>query len=735
MGLIYLYDGNTTEFEYNGKPLPKAYDVEYDFKINEEYFVSGKHPLDKEEVYQEIVEDKIIKVHTPFGQQPFRIIDVKKAMDYVEFEAWPLFMADMRNKLIKPLSLNNTSGLQAVIAFKNALIQETKFYFTSDIPDVHDYNTQDVNESESDKYQLYDALDIFKDLVARWGGEVFFDGYDVRILRRIGTNTQALLYEKKNISSFVDQKNIEGLVTRVYGKSDWTTSEDGSNEQTEHHIKSVVDSPLINEYSGLIFEKQYTNNNIRTKQEMDNWLALKFSTDNIDKPTRTIETSTNLIGGDYVSIGDTLILKYIKHNVDMTIRMIGCKYDAYEDRYLSTILGDAKQTFTQQVSNSVDAVNDSVKELKKDNLGWLKDIMKAVENSYFNEDGYNYELQVDNIYNLPAGYYSFDAPIDQNPDKVIYMGAGKLLIANSKTPTGEWIWETALDGDGINASLINTGVLNAELVQVGLNNIYSWMKLTEQGLAMEGSGGWRRSVYGAESVEYNGGYSGYNENAKAGAIGIFRTNYYDDNIYSNWFEDQDTQRMNIAMAVNYNYKLSLGYRDSETGNQRRYKTFMTFDPRYSGNSPTNLWFTPNEFYVNDNRVLKISDRLTVHAVLDMDGYEIANPSDVRLKTNIKDVDFDARQEILKAGNLKQYEWNKGIKKNADKPDGEQIGLLAQENPFFANMESEDVHYLSISLNKQVNVMFQALKDEIADHENTKRELNELKELLKEKGVI
>ena len=192
--------------------------------------------------------------------------------------------------------------------------------------------------------------------------------------------------------------------------------------------------------------------------------------------------------------------------------------------------------------------------------------------------------------------------------------------------------------------------------------------------------------------------------------------------------------MNIAMAVNYNYKLSLGYKDSETGNQRRYKTFMTFDPR-AIDGPTNQWFTPNEFYVNDNRVLKISDRLTVHAVLDMDGYEIANPSDVRLKTNIKDVDFDARQEILKAGNLKQYEWNKDIKKNADKPDGEQIGLLAQENPFFASMESEDVHYLTIPLNKQVNVMFQALKDEIADHENTKRELSELKELLKEKGVI
>lgn len=436
---------------------------------------------------------------------------------------------------------------------------------------------------------------------------------------------------------------------------------------------------------------------------------------------------------DIAELGEVVTIIRDDLNIRYKTRIFKIKRSFFNNKIKDFEFGD--ELIISQAKSTKQAQKDMQKQIDEASTFWLVALREAITDSFWNEDGYNYDLRVGNEYGLPSGYYSFDRPIDQDPTKVIYMGAGKLLIANSKDTNGEWIWQTAMDGDGINASLINTGVLNAELVQVGLNNIYSWLQLTEQGLTMEGSGGWRRSTYGAESIEYNGGYSGYNEDGKAGAIGIFRTNYYDDNIYSNWFEDQDTQRMNIAMAANYNYKLSLGYRDSETGNQRRYKTFMTFDPRYSGNNPTNLWYTPHEFYVNDNRVLKISDRLTVHAVLDMDGYEIENPSDVRLKTNIKDVDFDARQEILKAGNLKQYEWNKDIKKNVDKPDGEQIGLLAQENPFFANMESEDVHYLTISLNKQVNVMFQALKDEIADHENTKQELKELKETLKEKGVI
>uniref|UniRef100_UPI00352A6B7A phage tail spike protein n=1 Tax=Aerococcus urinaeequi TaxID=51665 RepID=UPI00352A6B7A len=403
-------------------------------------------------------------------------------------------------------------------------------------------------------------------------------------------------------------------------------------------------------------------------------------------------------------------------NIRYKTRIFKIKRSFFNNKIKNFEFGD--ELIVSQAKSTRQAQKAMQKQVDEVTKNWFVAMREAITDSFWNEDGYNYDLRLDYEYFLPCCYYSFDRPIDQDPTKVIYMGAGKLLIANSKDPNGEWIWQTAIDGNGINASLINTGVLNAELVQIGLNNIYSWLKLTEQGLEMEGSGGWRRSIYKSHSVEYRGGYSGYDEDAKAGAIGIFRTNYYENQLDSNWFEDQDSQRMNIAMAINYNYMLSLGYKDSEAGNQNRYKRFMTFDPQ-AINTPTNQWFTANEFYVNDNRVLKISDRLTVHTVLDMDGYEIANPSDVRLKTNIQDIDFDARQEMLKAGDLKQYKWNKDIKKNENKPNGEQIGLIAQENPFFANMESEDVHYLTISLNKQVNVMFQALKDEIEDHENTK----------------
>lgn len=103
---------------------------------------------------------------------------------------------------------------------------------------------------------------------------------------------------------------------------------------------------------------------------------------------------------------------------------------------------------------------------------WLDGLRQELVDSYFNEDGYNYDLKADNEYDLPAGYYSFDRPIEASPTKVIYMGAGKLMIADSKLPNGQWNWTTAIDGNGANLSAVNTGILQAGRIQSAVNGSF-----------------------------------------------------------------------------------------------------------------------------------------------------------------------------------------------------------------------------------------------------------------------
>lgn len=128
-------------------------------------------------------------------------------------------------------------------------------------------------------------------------------------------------------------------------------------------------------------------------------------------------------------------------------------------------LGDKLvKTRAEQTKN----VENTIKKQEEQTMDWLNLIRDSVINDYFNEDGYDYDLKVGNKYDLPAGRYSFDRPMSENPTKVVYMGAGKVLLANSKLPSGEWDWRTAIDGDGVNADVVNTGTLNANLIRAGV---------------------------------------------------------------------------------------------------------------------------------------------------------------------------------------------------------------------------------------------------------------------------
>nr|WLJ25810.1 MAG: tail protein [Firmicutes phage HS10] len=101
---------------------------------------------------------------------------------------------------------------------------------------------------------------------------------------------------------------------------------------------------------------------------------------------------------------------------------------------------------------------DAEEAIKQDEtLSYMDKIKDRLQNVLFNNDGYNYELKAGNDYKLPAGYYSFDKPIDKNPTKVIYVGAGHLAIANSKKSDGTWNFRTFGSGDGFTADLMRAG--------------------------------------------------------------------------------------------------------------------------------------------------------------------------------------------------------------------------------------------------------------------------------------
>ena len=235
-----------------------------------------------------------------------------------------------------------------------------------------------------------------------------------------------------------------------------------------------------------------------------------------------LQLKSTVISQGLVEIGETCTIIRNDLNIRYKTRIFKIKKNFLNTDLISFEFGD------KVVLSASDRIkNDNEKEEKKQQEleSRMESFLKNITNFYFNEDGYNYELKANNEYKLPAGYYSFDKPIEENPTKVVYMGAGKILIADSKKPNGEWKWRTAITpkgiaGEEIVANSITANKLSADVgqsldlssnesinnkVDTAVSKEVSKVKVGARNLLPNSyffdKSKWR--TFGAKSIEYN----------------------------------------------------------------------------------------------------------------------------------------------------------------------------------------------------------------------------------------
>lgn len=235
-----------------------------------------------------------------------------------------------------------------------------------------------------------------------------------------------------------------------------------------------------------------------------------------------LQLKSTVISQGLVEIGETCTIIRNDLNIRYKTRIFKIKKNFLNLDLISFEFGD------KVVLSASDRIkNDNEKEEKKQQEleSRMESFLKNITNFYFNEDGYNYELKANNEYKLPAGYYSFDKPIENSPTKVVYMGAGKILIADSKKPNDEWKWRTAITpqgiaGEEIVANSITANKLSADVGQSldlssneSINNIVNKSVTSEVSKVKVGARNLLPNSYffdkskwhtfGAKSIEYN----------------------------------------------------------------------------------------------------------------------------------------------------------------------------------------------------------------------------------------
>lgn len=169
---------------------------------------------------------------------------------------------------------------------------------------------------------------------------------------------------------------------------------------------------------------------------------------------------------EQVGLGETVTI-IADMGIRFKTRVFKIKKNILSKSVVSFEFGDKiiKTTADRLKAAQVEKNNEQVQQ-----LDYMEQVLRAIESTYYNEDGYQYDLKAGNEYKLPAGIYSFDRPIDKNPTKVIYLGAGKLMIADSKKEDGSWKFTTAINGESVNADTIRTGILEGGRVFWNLND-------------------------------------------------------------------------------------------------------------------------------------------------------------------------------------------------------------------------------------------------------------------------
>lgn len=302
-------------------------------------------------------------------------------------------------------------------------------------------------------------LDVFTRLGGR-NGKVFVHGRDLLTVSE--KKSQGAIYTAVVGRGKGEETDTGGYGRRISFKDvEWRRT---SGQPVDKPVgQEYVEIPAMTKLYGFEKGTKPRIKIVEFQDETDKEKLLRLSYEWLEKNSRMqVEYSAKVLNVGNLELGDTVGIFNPKLGIKYETRVFKVKRNLVNNKLTEFGIGD--KVNTSPFSRTIELAKE-MKNFQDDTVYWLDKIRERLSDKLINEDGYNYDLKANNEYKVPAGYYSFDKPIDQNPTKVVYMGAGKIAIANSKKPTGEWNWKTFLDGRGATLDLINTGVLKAGRIQ------------------------------------------------------------------------------------------------------------------------------------------------------------------------------------------------------------------------------------------------------------------------------
>lgn len=354
-----------------------------------------------------------------------------------------------------------------------------------------------VDDSELLSTNFYDCtrLDALSKIIKTWNLDLHFyltfdgnkiTGRYIDLLGFRGEDTGERFVYGSNALEVIKEVDVSEVYTRVIPRGKGEEKLDEEGKPTDGYGRRIkiddvvwekskgnpIDKPKGQEYLEL---KEMTNKfgfsdgEARTRVQIfedieDPKELIKAGYDFLVQVSRPlVQFKTKISKRSRTNVGD--IVRIIRKDLDFYYRTR--IYKAHRNLLNETLEVEFGDKLVQSpadrqkiVSDSLNSLEERIKETETDlKSSFVDKVNEGITHATFNRDGYNYELKKGNKYGLPAGYYSFDREIDDNPQRVIYVGAGTLAIADSKKSNGDWNFRTFGTGKGFVADLLVAGTI------------------------------------------------------------------------------------------------------------------------------------------------------------------------------------------------------------------------------------------------------------------------------------
>lgn len=426
---------------------------------SENYVLDAEFLVDSGGLWNELVEESILKCQLDYGTEIFVIKKVKKQSKYISVTAVQMTIHACNTLWLEDVRPTNTNGQGALShMLTNAIGKKKEIVLQS--------NISVMNTAYYQRKRLQEALfGADNSFIERWGGEVLRRGYTLSINDRIGMDRKVVIRRGKNLTGFEGTTDLDQLCTMAKG-----VGFDGITHE------GYVMSPLAEKYDQY-YPREFKYDDVKVKTENDTEgydtleeaqaelirrVNLEYSKNHVDElraeynlsfiPLSITEEYKHL-ASETIYLGDTVKIQETLLGIDLKVRVISRKYDVMKQKPISMTLSNIP------IEEKRNTVSDSaiIKQLK-DQIKQSNNSVAEYVQSMINSGSTNsYVLYRQNE------VLAMDSKDINSAINVVRLN--KRGLAFSQTGYyGEYTYGFTIDGV-LNASLIRTGILTAILIQ------------------------------------------------------------------------------------------------------------------------------------------------------------------------------------------------------------------------------------------------------------------------------